>query len=135
MRPIFPIDKYDETPILFQKKIKKLVLVNISKSYKTLARKLKRSDQPLSILIHQCIPTLFANRFSLDETCILWDFIFDTNSVYMLEKIIHILSAIVITFEPIILNMHDFTILTLMQQKSMYNVNRIIAVANRLNLS
>lgn len=131
IRPIYPLHQNDLRPTFFKDDIKRVVYLQVAREHRRLAKRLKEIDI-LPILIYQTIPTLFANKFNVRDTCILFDFIFVKNCVDVFHRVLCVLSGIIISFRHIILGMTFEKVMQLIQERQLYNVRKIIAIANKI---
>lgn len=132
IRPIYPLTKDDVSTSHFKDDIQKLIYLKIAVNYRKLSLRLKSMPEILPVVIYQCVPTLFANKFSVEDTIVIYDFIFMDKCTNMFHRTICILCAIFISFEPIILSFQFEKILELIAVKQYYNVRKIISVAYSL---
>lgn len=132
IRPIYPINAHDSSSTTFQDNLKHLIYFKLSRKHRELALKLKEFPVLMSTIIYNNMPCLFANKFSVDESSLLYDFIFVGNCSDMFHRILSILCAIVISFEPIILSFTFDRILQIIAVKDYYNVRKILSIAYEL---
>lgn len=131
IRPAYPLNDKDKSAVNFNDHMSSSVALLIGKKNKPLALKLKEMDL-IKIFIYQHIPCLFANRYKVEDCCILWDFIIRPESKEMFHRILCIVAGMIMTVEPVVMNMSFDSILGIMQHNSTYNVRRVITKASLL---
>lgn len=132
IRPIYPINDVDTSTTTFQNHLKHLIFFKIARKHRNLANKLKEYPELMPVIIYNNIPCLFANKFSVEEATVLYDFIFVGECSEMFHRVICILCGMVISFEPIILSFTFDKILQIISVKDYYNVRKILCVASDL---
>lgn len=129
IRPIYPINESDTSSTEFQDHLKFLIFFKISRKNRELALKLKQLPDLMSVIIYNNIPCLFANKFSVEESILLYDFIFVGECSEMFHRVICILCGIIISFEPIILSFTFDKVLEIMSVKDYYNSRKVLSIA------
>lgn len=134
IRPCIPIASNEPATLEFNDTIAKLVLLELGSKSLKLQRKFLDGpwDIVIPTLVVQLIPSMFANRFSLDEVLILWDYIIEGGANHMLGKVVNIITAMVLQLEQVYLHLEFDKALTLMQCPENYNVYKIIITAKSL---
>lgn len=133
IRPIYPIWNFDTRPIQFKDSVDSLIYMKLAIHDIDLAHTLKQKTEFIPLLIFQCLPALFANKFeSIDDACILFDFIFCKKTLDMFHNVICVTCAVLIRFKAIFMYMKREQILHLIQVKEYYNVRKIICIANQI---
>ena len=133
IRPIYPLGSKDSRPHKFKDSVKQLIYVKLAIYDMDLAQKLKSSPDIIPIVIFQSVPALFANKFSsIEETSLLFDFIFCDKPIDTLHSTVCVLCAILLRFRHIFMSMSFEKTLELIQVKEYYNVRKIIAIASRV---
>lgn len=132
IRPIYPLNKDDVSASVYVNDLKQLVYMKIAVNHRRLALRLKSMPDIIPLVIYQCIPTLFGNKFNVDDAIIIYDFIFMGECTDMFHRAICILCAIFISFEPVILTFQFEKVLEFIAVKEYYNVRKIISIAYTL---
>ena len=131
IRPAYPLHDKDTSALTFNENITSCIILLISKKETTLAKKVKELDI-IKIFTIQTIPSLFGNKFTPEDCAILLDFIVHKSSFEMFHRVLCILSAMIISIKPIIMNMNYESVMGIMQNKGCYQVRRIIAIAHSI---
>jgi hypothetical protein len=100
----------------------------ISKKESILAQKIKEMDI-IKIFTVQMLPSLFGNKFCPEDSAILLDFIIHKSSFEMFHRTLCVLSAMIISIQPVIMNMSYESVMCIMQHKGCYNARRVISIA------
>ena len=130
IRPIYPLGRHDLGPQDFIRSINQLIYMKLAIHDTPLACRLKTMEQLVTIIILQCLPALFSNKFkSIEDGQILFDYIFSKESITMFNRIINVFAAILIHFRPIIMSMEEEKVMQLMQVQDYYKARKIIATA------
>ena len=129
IRPIYPINERDTSSTEFHDHLKHLIFFKIARKNRNLANKLKQFPDLMSVIIYNNIPCLFANKFSVEESTLLYDFIFVGACSEMFHRVICILCAIVISFKPIIMSFTFDKVLEIMAVRDYYNVRKLLCIA------
>lgn len=134
IRPCIPIKSNEKATLEFNDTISKLVLLSIGEKNLRLQRKLLEEpwDIVIPTLVVQLLPSMFANRFSLEETLILWDYIIEGRTANMLGRTVNVIASMVLQLEQIYLQFDFAQALTMMQCQENYNVYKIIITAKSL---
>lgn len=132
IRPIYPLHDKDVRPNLFKDDIKRIVYLKIAHDHRDLAEKLKYHPDILPVLIYQCIPTLFGNKFAFKSSCLLFDFMIVSKPVELFNRVLCVLCGIIISLKEIFMSMSFEKILQLISAKELYNVRKIICIANKI---
>lgn len=125
IRPVYPIHSRDPKPAEFLENMSKLIRIKLIYKHALLADKLRNLDY-IKTLIIRTIPALFANYFSLDDTLVLWDYLFDGD---IFENIINCYCAILVCNKQIYLHMNDEKIYTFILTPCFYRVASIVSAA------
>ena len=75
IRPIYPLNKDDVSASEYMNDLKTLMYIKIAVNHRRLALRLKSMPMVMSVLIYQCVPTLFANKFNVEDATTVYDFI------------------------------------------------------------
>ena len=133
IRPIYPLGEKDKRPNQFKDSVDRLIYLKLAIHDIRLAEKLKSMPDIVPLFIFQCVPALFANKFeTIEDSTILFDFIFCDDVKDTFYNVICILCAILIRFKHIFIHMAYDKILQLLQVKEYYDIKFIIGIANRL---
>ena len=134
IRPCIPIKSNEKATLEFNETISKLVLLSLGEKNLRLQRKLLEEpwDIVVPTLVVQLLPSMFANRFSLEETLILWDYIIEGKPANMLGRTVNVIASMVLQLELIYLQFDFSQALTMMQCQENYNVYKIIITAKSL---
>ena len=128
IRPVYPLHDKDTNALVFNNHIVSCVILLISKHDTELAKTVKEMDI-IKIFTVQMLPSLFGNKFCPEDSAILLDFIIDSSSFEMFHKTLCLLSAMIISIKPVIMNMSYESVMGLMQHKGCYNARRVISIA------
>ena len=134
VRPIYPLSDSDPVPAKFNDDICTLVILMVAVTDSDFAQTLRTYKHILTVMVFQCVPTLFANKFNYDETCIVFDFIFDTSNRTMFRNVLRILVATLFVFKPVFMYMHEHTIMELISVRDYHNVHKIITLAKNIEV-
>lgn len=92
LRPVLPLHEQDTRALAYLQTIKKIIEFKLSLKDNQLLLVLKKDDI-IMLLVVQMLPSLFANRFLLEDTILLWNYIFcrsATDDGAILDKIVNV---------------------------------------------
>lgn len=129
IRPSYPLNEKDKNVLDFNKNAVSTVMLLISKQNRNLAIKVKELNI-MDIFICQNIPSLFGTRFTIDDCCVLWDFITNAFTQYnMFHRILCVIAGMILSIEPVIQCMSYESVMSLMQAPGVYKVRRVLGFA------
>lgn len=128
VRPAYPLNDKDKSVVRFNDNITSSVILLISKHNTQLARRVKELNI-MPIFVQQNMPSLFANKFMLEDCCLLWDFIIHKNHYEMFHRTLCVLAGMILSIEPVIIHMKYENVLSIMQNRGCYKARRVISLA------
>jgi len=132
VRPIYPLSSTDPCPKMFNSDICTLIILIVGANDMKFARTLRDHTDILKVMIYQCVPTLFTNKFNYEDCCVLFDFILHKSGKVMFENILRLLVATVLVFKPVFEHMADEHILELIATREYHSVYRIVSLAGSI---
>ena len=88
---MLPLHEQDTRALHYIKTMKKIIEFKLALKDNNLYSKVKEYDLTM-LLVVQMLPSLFANRFTLEDTLLLWNYIFSgpTSDGTLLDKIVNV---------------------------------------------
>lgn len=129
IRPAYPLNPKDVKVIDFNKNITSCVTLLVSSQNTHLALKVKELNI-VPIFIQQNLPSLFCTKYSVEDCCLLFDFIIDKDQFQMFHRILCVMAGMILSIEAVIMNMNFESILGIMQNKGCYKIRRVLCHAN-----
>lgn len=131
LRPVLPLHEKDTKALAYLQKVEKIIEFKLSlKDYELY--NIVKQHQLTMLLIVQMLPSLFANRFLLEDTLLLWDYVFtvqqNSSDATILEKIVNIFVAFIIYHKYVYLYHSYEDKLTLPQVDTNNNAIEIIKI-------
>ena len=129
LRPVLPLHEQDTRALHYIKTMKKIIEFKLALKDNNLYSKVKEYDLTM-LLVVQMLPSLFANRFTLEDTLLLWNYIFSgpTSDGTLLDKIVNVFVGFII-YHKYIYMWHSYEDkLTLPQNDSNNNALEIIKI-------
>jgi len=128
IRPMFPRDSHDTQVVIFIDAATNIIRLKFLYNYPQLTHKLRNKDY-VKLMFIKCGPALFANWFEMEDTKIIWDYIFDGD---IFDNILTVVGAMILHHKEIYLQLCDEKILELTSIKSFYKVSSIVSYARTL---
>ena len=97
LRPTLPLHQNDKNALDTIKRLCRVVEFKLQLKDERLYKSVMEHNIPLLIMV-QAVPCFFANKFSLNDTLLLWDYIFSTckSSESIMEKMLDVFVAMII---------------------------------------
>lgn len=129
IRPIYPLNENDRSPLLFIDSTAKIILLKINQRSKALSELL--DIDIVKIFIVSGFPSFFGNWYNLEETIKLYDVLIDESPVKMLNNMIQFLACFFLYHKQIILNSTLEQTMYILQQKG--NLKKILNLMETKN--
>lgn len=129
LRPVLPLHDKDNRALSYLQSVQKIIEFKLSLKDHQLCDKVKEHEITM-LLVVQMLPSLFANRFALEDTLLLWDYIFKLNSSdeTILDRIVNIFVGFMIYHKYVYLYHSYEDTLTLPQVDTNNNAVEIIKI-------
>ena len=129
LRPVLPLHDKDNRALSYLQTVQKIIEFKLSLKDHQLCEKVKEHGLTMLSVV-QMLPSLFANRFVLEDTLLLWDYIFKLNSSdeTILDRIVNIFVGFMIYHKYIYLYHSYEDTLTLPQVDTNNNAVEIIKI-------
>ncbi len=125
IRPLYPRDSSDTHIIKWIDSTSSIIRLKLLYRYPKLAAKLRNTGF-VKLMLIKTGPALFANWFKLEDTLILWDYLF-TEDIF--ENMLNVIGAMIVHNREVYLHLNEEKILHLTAVKSFYRVSSIVSYA------
>lgn len=116
IRPIYPLHKSDNQPLIFIENTTKIILLNIYKENKEMSKILKDYGI-VSVFVIAGFPSFFGNWYGLEDTIILFDALISDSPTQILNNMIDFLTSFFLYHKKIVLSSVYDQMMYILQQK------------------
>jgi len=128
IRPLYPRDEHDEYINSWLDSTSSIIRLKLLYHSPKLAVRLRNTGF-IKLMLIKLGPALFANWFSLEDTVVVWDYIFKCN---MFDRVLNIMTAMFMVNRELYLNLSDEKVLQITSVKSFYKISSVVSCAHSL---
>ena len=122
---VYPIHKTDAAALTQIEVISSIVKLRVTKKHPELRQKIFSNDYALFVmsLVSTMVPTMFSNVYSVDHTIMLWDNMFQKESI--LDAVVHGVVVIICIHHNAVMHLPLSSCMSVIQESAPYTISRV----------